>query len=181
MAKRYYTARAVEAELGFASTGTEQVAILFEVAETGQQLTWYGYFTEKSEARTIESLRHAGWLGDDLADLSTVGSQECQIVIDDETYQGQTREKVIFVNALGSGGGGGGIALKTVMTPEEKRAFATRMKGTVIAGNGGKASAPAARTAPAPRPAARPAPVQRPAAAAPSEGAPDGGAGDIPF
>jgi hypothetical protein len=174
-----YRARAVEAELGLAGNGTERVAVLFEVTEEGpyqgERITWYGYFTDGAFARTVESLRHAGWQGDDLADLSTVGSRDCAIVVDWETYDGREYLRVKWVNA-----GGGGLALKTRMDDAAKRAFAARMRGQVVAAGGGaRSAAPAARSlASAPRGSATAAPRRT---AAPAAGAPPVDDSDIPF
>lgn len=141
-----YRARAVEAELGYASTGTEQVAVSFELLEgdaAGQRITWYGYFSDKGAARTIESLKHCGWDGN-LEDLSTVGCQECQIVLDWEEFNGRESLRVKWVNGLGQG-----LAVKNRMDPAQRAAFAQRMKSTV-AGVYGTAPASAARSAPRP-------------------------------
>lgn len=120
-----YTARGVTAALGIASTGSEQIAVELEVLDpdyAGQRITWFGFFTEATEARTFEALRHLGWKGDELTDLGGIDQNEVRIVCDNETYQGQTRLKVQWINAPG------GLALKTPMTPEQVRAFAARMK-----------------------------------------------------
>lgn len=160
-----YRARAVEAELGLAGNGSEQVAVLFEIVEDGQhfgeRITWYGYFTQGTFARTIESLRHAGWQGDDLADLSTVGSKECSIVLEWESYEGRDSLRVKWVNA-----GGGGMALKRRMDDAGKRAFAAKMRGQVVAASGGRAST-----------TSRPAPPRPPAHAGEPRPQGSGGAG----
>jgi len=71
--KGTYRARATEAEFGFTNTGTEQVAVLFEVVEDGEfqgeRITWFGFFTDATSERTIQALRVCGWAGDDLGDL----------------------------------------------------------------------------------------------------------------
>lgn len=177
-----YRARAVEAELGLAGNGSEQVALLFEIVEDGphfgERITWYGYFTQGTFARTIESLRHAGWQGDDLADLSTVGSKECSIVLEWESYEGRDSLRVKWVNA-----GGGGMALKRRMDDAGKRAFAARMRGQVVAASGGRAASSArpAPSRPAPRPNAPP-PRAAPHPNAPGqEGAAPPPDDDIPF
>jgi hypothetical protein len=158
-----WVAKAIDAQLGFAQTGTEQVAVLFEIREgeqKGQRMTWFGFFTERAAERTLESLRNAGWQSDDLSDLSTVGSRDCQIVVEEETDQnGQPRDRVRWVNSLGPGR----VQLKQEMSADQKRAFAARMRGLAVStrlGNGGGATTQPKR-----------APIQ----------SPDGGADDIPF
>lgn len=148
-----HVARAVEAKLGYTSTGSEQVAVAFEVTEgelRGQTLTWFGYFSEKTVQRTLESLRNCGWQGTDISDLSTVGSRECQIVVEEEVDQeGTARDRVRWVNALGAGR----VQLKSEMGDEAKRAFAARMRALAA---GVKALEP---TAPVQKPKAAPAPT----------------------
>ena len=63
-----YRGRPVRAALGTSSKGTEQIAVEFELIEpAGERMTWYGFFTEATTDRTIESLRHCGWQGNDLS------------------------------------------------------------------------------------------------------------------
>ncbi len=159
-----FPARASAADLSKSSQkGTPCVDIEFEVTrrsadgvdEVGARIRTQLWLTEAALARTVESLRHTGWQGDDLSDLSTVGSKECAIVVVEDEYRGQIRLKVAYVNALGADGLPTSVG---AMSPEEKKAFAARMRGQVIAASGGKPSAK-----PAPKPAApRPAPSQDP-------------------
>jgi hypothetical protein len=125
-----YNMRAVDADLGFTNgSDTEpakpQVAILFEFVDgpyKGTSITWYGFFTEKTEKSTLLALRTCGWQGNDLSDLSTVrGEAPCTIQIEAD-LEGVLRPKIRFV-------GGGAIAMKNVMTPEQKKAFAAAMMG----------------------------------------------------
>lgn len=144
-----YRAAALEGRLGVTGTGADQVAVRFALLDMdGQQVTWYGYFTEKTEERTIESLRIAGWLGTDLSDLSDLSrndTPEVYLVIEHENDpNGVERMRVRWVNAAG------GIAMKNAMDPEQSRAFAARMRAKVQAFD-------AQRGKPvAPRPAAAP-------------------------
>ena len=133
-----FRARAVQgsATLGFTSGGKEQVGVQFQILEgedTGKHITWYGFFTDKSTERTIESLRHMGWQGDDLSDLSTVGDRDAPdvlLVIEDELddRDGTMRSRVRWVNRMGSG-----VAIKDKMDDAQARAFAARMKGAAVA------------------------------------------------
>jgi hypothetical protein len=129
-------ARAVQgnAVLGFTSGGKEQVGVLMQLLEgpnEGSHITWYGYFTDKSVERTLESLRLLGWQGDDLFDLSTVGddeSSDVHLVIDHETDdKGQTRAKACFINRIA------GVAIKDRMNDAQAKAFAQKMRGHVLA------------------------------------------------
>lgn len=128
-----YSAIAVKAELGETSTGKEQVGVEFEITtageHTGNRITWYGFFTEKTEKRTLESLRICGWVGNDITNLSTVGiaAPVVEIVVEHDTYNGKTSAKVAWVNR------GGGLSMKNQLSPEKKRAFAARLRGPLAA------------------------------------------------
>jgi hypothetical protein len=144
-------ARAVEWALGTTGTGKEQIAIRFQILEgedMGQYITYYGYFTEATLERTLESLDHCGWEGDNLTDLTGLDKNDVHIVIDHEPdEEGKLRARVRWINSAG------GIALKDRMDPGQAAAFAARMRGEVIArrarkGTAKPAAAPAQRTAP---------------------------------
>ena len=125
-----YPARAIGAALGFTRNNSPQIAVELQITEgesAGQTITWFGYFTEKTEERTLESLRTLGWQGDDLDKLDTV-TGDCSIVVEQETWEGKTSAKVQWINKVG-----GGLALSAPMDAGAARAFAERMKGKVIA------------------------------------------------
>jgi hypothetical protein len=134
----YVKARAVadSHEWGLADTGTEQVGVLLELLEgehSGQRVTWYGYFTEASEDRTLESLRIAGWNGNDLLNLPGLGSTEFQLTMTEEENQntGQVFWKASFINRIG-------VAMRNVMDERQKAAFAARMRAKTGSGVGGQ-------------------------------------------
>ncbi len=143
-------------QLGEASTGTIQVGIEFELYQTGAEnstrMTWYGYFTDKSTERTIETLRLCGWTGDDFEDLSEIGLDESvrvSLVVREEEYNGKSQTKIAFVNRPG------GVAMAAPLDGDKRKAFAARMKGQVLAYDqkAGKPAAPATKpvdAAPAP-------------------------------
>lgn len=140
-----WKARGCEADLGHTSTGNEQVGVdfvLLEGPDVGKHITWYGYFTEKTTDRTLDSLRYCGWQSDNLADLSGIDVNEVYIVIEDEPDQdGMLHSKVRWVNQLG------GVQLKERMGPGDATAFAQRMRGAVLAHRqAAAASTPAPRT-----------------------------------
>jgi len=110
--------------------------------EHGEVITHTLWITDKTMERVVKSLRHMGWVGDDISDLSSVGSQLCQIEVVTEDYNGRGYPKVAWINANESTGGGG---VQPRMDPAQAKAFAARMRGQVIAVGGGKASAPAQR------------------------------------
>lgn len=125
-----FKARGREAELGMTDGGKEQVAVLLELLEgddQGKHITWYGYFTEATVDRTLESLRLLGWQGDDLSDLSGIDANEVYAVIVHDEYEGKVSAKVNWINS------NAGIALKNKMSLADAKGFAERMKGHVLA------------------------------------------------
>lgn len=153
-----YRARATEAALGFTATGKEQVAIAFEILDgefTGQTITWYGYFSELAAKRTMESLRLCGWKTDDVSNLDGVTTNEVEIVVAEEEYNGQTVTKVKWINAPSAG-----IAMKNRMDAGSAASFAQRMKAMAVQSRMNGGAVTPAPSAVAPRRAAA-APVQR--------------------
>src|SRR6185437_16355806 len=114
------------AAIGAASTGTEQIGVPCEFVDgpnKGMQITWYGYFSDSAIDRTFESLRTLGFKGDDLGDLSSLGSPDApvvQLVLENEDYNGQTQVKVRWVNKLG------GAAMKNAFDDSQRQSFAAR-------------------------------------------------------
>lgn len=142
----YFEARAVRvktdsgeevwAQWGRASTGTQQVLITFEITDEGDwkgvRLPWFGYFTDASWERTVESLTHCGFQGDDLSALNSQQlDQPVSVKIEHEQSQsdGRLYARVGFVNARG----GGGVKLKNPMSANDVRGFAASMKGKIAA------------------------------------------------
>jgi hypothetical protein len=117
--------------LGKASTGKEQLVVTFALVDAdgthGPSIDWYGYFTDATVDRTIQSLRVLGWKGDDLSDLSSIEDGEAQLVIESEEYKGKVKPRVRWINALE------GPSLKDQLSPEEAKSFAQRMKSRVRA------------------------------------------------
>jgi len=128
---RTVKARAREWALGMSSTGKEQIAILFDlVGEHGEQfqsITWFGYFTDNTVDRTLDSLRHCGWDSDSLAELDNLNANEVELVIGEEEYDGKTRTRVLWVNRQSR------LALREQMSPQAMAAFAAKLRGKTIA------------------------------------------------
>lgn len=147
-----YIVRATAWDFGQTSKGTDQVAVTFEVQpgepEAGNTITWYGYFSEKATKRTLEGLKHAGWTGkpEDFETLAGMGTKDCIVEVELDTYEGKTRPKVKWVNSLD---GGGGAGLKAPLDPAARKSFAARMKGELVA-FAREGGAPAARPQAAP-------------------------------
>lgn len=128
-----YTAKAMQWDLGENKDGSPKLAVQFEITEgeyEGVCITWYGYFTEKAQARTLESLRYCGWSSDDIVTMDGMGDYLVQIVVEHEVANegksaGTTFAKVRWVNRLG---GGGPIKLEKPMDMAQKRMFAAKMR-----------------------------------------------------
>lgn len=115
---------------GTAKTGTEQIAISFELLggpAAGRQLTWYGYFTEATWERTMQSLRYAGWKGGDLADLGSLDQKVNVVIAHEADQEGRMRARIQWVNGYGASS----IRLSNPMNEAQLRTFAARMKRRV--------------------------------------------------
>lgn len=112
----------------------EQVVVLFDFTDQndpdyGRSISAFMFFTEKTTDRTIESLRHCGWVGDELADLPDIAArgelnQEVELVVDHEEYNGEWQAKVRWVNKPG----GGSVKLKKPLEGRDLASFSARMK-----------------------------------------------------
>lgn len=123
-----HAAKAITAILSETKKGEPQVVVDFQLLDIEGQsphIAWYGYFTEKTEERTIESLRICGWAGTDFTDIKV--DAEVQLVIEAEEYEGKRQQKVKWVNRPG------GVAMAKPMDTGKQAAFAARMKGKLLA------------------------------------------------
>jgi hypothetical protein len=171
-----YRARGVPGsiQLGTTDNGNPQVAASFELLDethAGKSVPWYGYFTDKTQKRTLEALRIAGWSNDDLDNIEGFGDTEVDIVVEHNEWEGKVRARVAWVNRPGSGG----LALKTPMNDGQRKAFAAKMKGLAVLSR-----REAEREKPKAAPTTRTAP-KRVAAGGGAEGFPPAADDDIPF
>jgi hypothetical protein len=115
----------------------------------GEQISAVLYFTEKTAARSIESLLHFGFTSDDLSLLEDADEAKCaellpeivEFVCAPEEWQGDWTLKVKWVNKPGRGK----FAPKKKLEGSELKAFAAQMKGALRnarGGNGAKKPAP---------------------------------------
>lgn len=119
------------ARFGEASNGTKQVLVYFEILDgdaAGQRLPWFGYFTEGSWKRTIESLRYCGFKGDDLATLDEQElDQRVSIQVEHEERETENGTRVLARIAWVNRVGGSTIKLKKPMDANDLRKFAASM------------------------------------------------------
>lgn len=112
----------------------------------GEQITAVLYFTEKTQARSIESLMHFGFASDDLTLLAEADEAKCsemlpevvEFVCAPEEYQGNWQLKVKWVNKPGRGR----FAPKKKLEGADLKSFAAQMRNSIRNARGG-----AARTA----------------------------------
>jgi len=138
-----HRARATEWVLGMSSTGKEQIAVMFELVggvHDGKHITWFGYFTDQTVDRTLESMRHCGWDSDSIAELDSLGANEVDLVIEDETYEGKTRSRVKWVNRVSR------LAVKEQLNPMQIAEFAAKLRGKAVASKKKYGAQPAAKT-----------------------------------
>lgn len=158
-----YPARATEVMLGISRTkGTPFVGVIFRVADgpyAGQTVKWDGWLTERTAKRTIESLQHCGWTGDDISvfasgALNGIDKNEVSLVVEMEDYQGTDEAKrgkkypkVQWVNRAGGGSRFGG----TAMNVAQAAAFGAKFRAVALElkqQNGNGAARPPAPPAP---------------------------------
>lgn len=107
-----YDARVVDYGVIETKAGKPGVTVKFEFADqdgTMQRLSWWGYFaSERNSEITCETLAILGWSTNDPSDLAQgAGSgildeeKEVSIVVAPETWEGVTRMKIKYINALG--------------------------------------------------------------------------------
>ncbi|MBX3159105.1 MAG: hypothetical protein KF773_24265 [Deltaproteobacteria bacterium] len=101
----------------------------------GQTIAWIGHFTDKTSERSIESLQHMGWKGEDLAELGELGRDACahllpavvELVIEpDQRQDGTWQNRVRWVNRAG-----GKFAFKKPLQGADLKAFSAQMRSTV--------------------------------------------------
>lgn len=125
-----YRAKALTFKFSKSSKGTEQVYVDFEITAgpfAGQRLGWYGFFSEATAERTLESLEYAGWDGSSLGELKGLGSKEVELVVDTEKNEKDGREylRVRWVNRVSGGP-------KVLLGRGEVTSLENRMKGLML-------------------------------------------------
>jgi hypothetical protein len=129
----------VIAQWGFAKAkergkkGTKQCLIYFEIVEgehEGERCPWFGYFGANSYKRTLQSLRFAGWKGDDLTSINAQPmDQLVSVVIEHNAWTNEDGEeqltaRVAWVNRPGSGT----IKMRDPMSSDDLVRFAAQMR-----------------------------------------------------
>lgn len=120
-----HKARARESALGVTESDSpkEYIGVMFEITSgdlKGKSISWRGFFSDNAVVRTLESLRHCGWTGETLADMTGLGDREVEIVVEPEEYNGKTHDRVRWVNRPAQ-------LLMNRMSDQAARSFAERM------------------------------------------------------
>lgn len=125
IAKGKHKATKAGGDFGFTSGGGEQVGISFQLTETGDSITWYGYFTEKTRDSTCKTLANLG-VKPDLSNVGESNDIEVTLVVEhEENNEGQMVAKVRWVNI------GDGVAMSKRMDQGQRAAFASRIGGLI--------------------------------------------------
>lgn len=123
-----YNAIAEAWKLGITDNGKKYIAVQFKFLEgpVGERRTWHGYFTEKTQRRTIEAMRYCGWVGHDLLNLEGLDRNMIQLVVQHEEYEGKVRDRIAWVNSPST------IMVKTPLEGSALERFAQQMKGMAM-------------------------------------------------
>lgn len=129
----HYRARAIDWDFGRARTGTEQIAVCFEVLEgpyEGQRIQWFGYFTPAALPVTVRALRAAGLTGNDLTKLDGLGTRDVDLVVEmDPDRDGIPRPRVKWVNEVRERH----VVLQDVLSNADRHALAERFRDAIAA------------------------------------------------
>lgn len=132
-----YRAKAVDVYLEHPEGKQERIVVTFRFTENGpngepaygQDIKWMGFFSDKAFQHTVRALRHCGWVGDDIGDLSTIleqnGGSEVQLEIEQGEFNGKMQTRVKWVNHRDG-------AKPATMSDAQRAAFAARMRGKVL-------------------------------------------------
>ena len=152
VAAGFYKGRGVAGSEQYATNpnnGNDQIAIDVEIPSLNRAFTTFLYFSDAAAPYAIDRLRACGWQGDDLSNLAGIDANEVDVQIKYEVFDGKERMKIDIAT------GGGRVKLENVMTPQQRKAFAARMKPALKGAAATTQSLP--RQYPAPRAAQTPA------------------------
>lgn len=133
----YHKARAIEGseQFGESSTGSEQVAIDFELVDGGHVVTSVLAFGGKAAAISLGRLRACGWAGG--ATLAGISKNEVTLQAKYEEWNGETKLKWEIKD-----GGGGRFSFKEKLDEGRKASFMSKLNA-LAEGLDAQANAPA--------------------------------------
>lgn len=166
-----YTARAVgEVQYGVTKSGGDYVRLSLSVqAGEGQRIMSRDlFFTEKTAERSVESLRHLGWTGNELNLLAVgtdgLGDRDASVDVEHEDYtytpEGESEQRTVRVAKITWINAAGGAKVFAPMGEGQRKAFGARFKALAMKVKPTAAPAGTKPAASAQRPAnGRPAPA----------------------
>lgn len=80
--------------------GKERAEVKFQLKDQPVQRVYHGYFTENTAERTLQSLEYCGWDGVSLRAMNGMGTRDVELVIEEEIFEGKTRDVVRWVNEI---------------------------------------------------------------------------------
>ena len=119
---RQGTARLIESQ----KKQTPGVEVTIDLVNAGE-MTWTGYLSGGAVNLTVKAMRAMGWQGEDLNDLSTIGSCDFEVVVEDEEYRGRYYPKIKYVNEIGRGE----AKQAPPLDDSKKRMLAAAMRGVI--------------------------------------------------
>lgn len=128
-------------QYGVTRGGTDQVVVDLKL-ETGDVVSTFLYFSDAAAPHSIKRLRALGWRGTDLSNLAGIGSEEVDVRVYWEEYEGKENMKVEIVT-------GGTVVLKDPLDAKGKSQFAKRYANLAASVKAEPKSAP--KRAPAPQ------------------------------
>ena len=149
------TFRAHGVKIGMAASsqkGTEAVVVSLELDEgpdKGSRIDWVGWLSEKTAARTAESLALLGYTGEEDGEIRSPNQILAVLEPEDYTNEAGTtiaRMRVRWINDLSGAGGG----MKPLAGPELAGAK-SRLRAALAAQKGRAATSPKAREEDEPR------------------------------
>lgn len=127
----------IESAKGTPGVAVEMVFTAPEMA--GALLGWTGWLSDGAFDRTVESLRHMGWTGTDLDQITGLDTNEVELVVQAEEYEGKKYPRIQFINRIGS-------PLGVPMTADKAKTFAAAMRDRIKALDAAGGRKPAPRT-----------------------------------
>ncbi len=98
----------------------------------GRSVRYRGFLTSAALPYTLDALRAMGFKGNDISDLSGIGSVESSITIKHESWENENGEmktyaNVNWVNSIG------GVTVNQIIPPAQKRNLFEQLKGDIAA------------------------------------------------
>lgn len=139
-----YRVKCVDHAWGFTSKDKEQIGLQLQIVEgdhAGKLITYYGFFTDKTEEHSLKAMRALGWVGNDIQKMESMYTKEAMAVVEHETDDdGQLRARVRWINGVG-------VMMQKRMEGADLAKFGKRISGLAarLASGGGGTSTGAAR------------------------------------